>query len=86
MITATSDTRLFVNGSKKTTIANSGTFPLTSGSIYIAALNTTQVPTANYFTEGNYAWATIGDGLTDQQATDYYNIVQAYQTTLGRQV
>ena len=32
------------------------------------------------------AFATIGDGLTDAEATAFYNAVQAYQTTLGRQV
>jgi hypothetical protein len=86
LITSTSDTRLFTNGVKRTTIANSGAFPLTSGNIYIAALNTAQTPAPLYYTQGNYAWASIGDGLTDTQASDYYTIVQAYQTTLGRQV
>ena len=32
------------------------------------------------------AFATIGDGLTDAEATAFYNAVQIYQTTLGRQV
>lgn len=32
------------------------------------------------------AFASIGDGLTDAEATAFYNAVQAYQTTLGRQV
>ena len=86
LITSISDTRLFTNGVKRTTIANSGAFPLTSGNIYISAMNSLQVPAANYYTQGNYAWASIGDGLTDTQASDYYTIVQAYQTTLGRQV
>jgi hypothetical protein len=33
-----------------------------------------------------FAFATIGDGLTDTDATNLYNIVQRYQTSLGRQV
>jgi hypothetical protein len=32
------------------------------------------------------AFSSIGDGLTDAEATALYNAVQAFQTTLGRQV
>lgn len=32
------------------------------------------------------AFASIGDGLTDTEASNFYTAVQAYQTTLGRQV
>jgi hypothetical protein len=32
------------------------------------------------------AFASIGDGLTDTEAANFYTVVQAYQTTLGRQV
>ncbi len=32
------------------------------------------------------AFASIGDGLTDAEALSFYNAVQAYQTTLNRQV
>jgi hypothetical protein len=34
----------------------------------------------------NCAFATIGDGITDAEASSLYTIVQKYQTTLGRQV
>ena len=33
-----------------------------------------------------YAFASIGDGLTDTNASNLYTAVQAFQTTLGRQV
>jgi hypothetical protein len=33
-----------------------------------------------------FSFATIGDGLTDTDALNFYNAVQVYQTTLGRQV
>jgi hypothetical protein len=84
MITDNADTRLFRNGVKLTTIANSGT--TSAGNIFLSAMNRIALPGAGYYTPGNYAWASIGDGLTDTQASDYYTIVQAYQTTLGRQV
>jgi hypothetical protein len=32
------------------------------------------------------AFASIGDGLTDTEATNFYNSVQKFQTTLGRQI
>lgn len=32
------------------------------------------------------AFSSIGDGLTDTEASNYYTAVQAFQTTLGRQV
>jgi hypothetical protein len=34
----------------------------------------------------NFRFFSIGDSLTDQNVTDFYNGVQAFQTTLGRQV
>ena len=40
----------------------------------------------NYPTNREYAFASIGDGLTDTQASDLYTAVQAFQTTLARQV
>ena len=40
----------------------------------------------SYYGDKECAFATIGDGLTDADATNLYTIVQKYQTTLGRQV
>lgn len=40
---------------------------------------------AGYSTK-QYGFASIGDGLTDTEAANFYTAVQAYQTTLGRQV
>jgi hypothetical protein len=38
------------------------------------------------FASREYAFASIGDGLTDTQAGNFYTAVQAFQTTLSRQV
>jgi hypothetical protein len=60
----------------------------------------TTLPTRNYvigayrflngpisgYSSKQCAFATIGDGLTDAEASSLYTIVQKYQTTLGRQV
>jgi hypothetical protein len=52
--------------------------------IYISALN--QPSAAGLFSDRENAFASIGDGLTDTQATDFYNAIQTFQTTLSRQV
>ena len=39
-----------------------------------------------YYSTKQCAFASIGDGLTDAEAANFYTAVQAYQTTLGRQV
>ena len=57
---------------------------LFNGKYYFGALN--ESGTAKFFSRKECAFASIGTGLTDGEATTYYNIVQAFQTTLGRQV
>lgn len=41
---------------------------------------------SSLFTTRNLAFATIGSGMSDSEALTLYNIVQAFQTTLGRNV
>jgi hypothetical protein len=57
---------------------------LKNASIFIGALNNNGSP----FLRSNkeFAFASIGDGLTDTQASNFYTAVQAFQTTLSRQV
>ena len=55
-------------------------------SIYIGARNQSGTPFLYAEAYQNYAFSTIGDGLTDYEAKALYWIVQKYQTTLGRQV
>ena len=52
-----------------------------SGNFYINAYN----PSA-YFSSSNCAFASIGDGMTDTEATTFYNLVQAMQVSLSRAV
>ena len=52
--------------------------------IYIGALNNSGG--SNYYSNRETAFASIGDGLTDAEASSLYDAVQAYQTALGRQV
>ena len=50
----------------------------------IGAMGTGSTPV--YFSTKQCAFASIGDGLTDTEAANFYTAVQAFQTTLGRQV
>jgi len=57
----------------------------TANSVFVGASNG-GVNGPNNLVNGQIAFASIGDGLTDQQESDYYSAVQAFQTTLSRQV
>ena len=50
--------------------------------MYIGALNNPTI----YYGNKQCAFASIGDGLTDTEASNLYTAVQTYQTTLGRNV
>jgi hypothetical protein len=52
--------------------------------IYISARNNNG--TADLFSTRQCAFSSIGDGLTDTQASNFYTAVQAFQTTLSRNV
>ena len=52
--------------------------------IYLGALNNSGA--ASFPTGKQCAFASIGDGLTDAESANFYTAVQAYQTTLSRQV
>jgi len=54
---------------------------LNTSSMYIGASRNN----ANYF-NNEIAFSSIGDGLTDTEAANFYTAVQAYQTTLGRSI
>jgi len=71
------------NGIKKITSAVASTV-LPANPIYIGAFR--DGIGINYYSSKECAFSTIGDGLTDAEATTFYNAVQAFQTTLGRQV
>ena len=53
-------------------------------STYLGADN--RIGTATDFSSKQCAFASIGNGLTDTEAANFYTAVQAYQTTLSRQV
>jgi hypothetical protein len=82
--TTTSNVRQFKNGTKIGTATKSTSSNAINFSIYIGARNTDG--TATDFSPRQCAFASIGDGLTDTEVSDFYTAVQAFQTTLSRQV
>jgi hypothetical protein len=54
-------------------------------SIAICAISSPSLGITQYSSRQS-AFASIGDGLTDAEAANFYTAVQSYQTTLGRQV
>jgi hypothetical protein len=61
---------------------SSGT--MSSINYYIGALNNNGA--TNFYSRKECAFATIGSGLTDTEATNLYSTIQNFQTTLSRQV
>jgi hypothetical protein len=82
--TSSSLATLYRNGSSIGTNTNSVTVILSSFNIYLSASN--DFGTAGAFSNKQIAFASIGDGLTDTEASNFYTAVQAFQTTLSRQV
>lgn len=71
------------NGVKKGTDTISSSISTQAGAIY---LNSYNAGSPNYPSKAICAFASIGDGLTDTEASNFYTSVQAYQITLNRQV
>jgi hypothetical protein len=82
--TANNMLKLFFNGSLLNTNTITETLTRPNISVYIGASRWESG--ANQYTPHENAFASIGDGLTDTQASNLYTAVQAFQTTLSRQV
>ena len=72
------------NNTKLSTNSNIQSSTLPDFNISIGALNSNFG--AQFYTNRQYAFASIGDGLTDAEAANLYTAVQAFQTTLVRNV
>jgi hypothetical protein len=70
-----------INGVTKGTNIGTNISQLPNDVVYIGKINN-----ANFYTNRQCAFASIGDGLTDTEASDFYTAVQAFQTTLNREI
>jgi hypothetical protein len=71
------------NGSKLATGTTASTAPSTA-SVYLGAFNRTS--SVGFYSTKQCAFSSLGDGLTDADVGNLYTAVQAFNTTLGRQV
>jgi hypothetical protein len=76
------NTQGFRNGSQLINGAQTAGVP--NANIYIGALNNNGTPIQ--FTTKQCAFSSIGDGMTNTQASNYYTVVQSFQTSLSRNV
>jgi hypothetical protein len=65
--------------------SSSSASALPPNNIYIGALHNASA-TPQYYSTKECAFATIGDGLTDTEAANFYTAVQAFQVALGRSI
>jgi hypothetical protein len=80
--TTSTSLKLYRNGSLlNTNTASSST--VSSQNIYLGGGNDTSFPS---YSVRQCAFSSIGDGLTDTQASNLYTAVQAFQTTLSRAI
>ena len=82
--TSSTSLKLYNNGSLVSTENSSNTVSAPNLNLFIGARNNNG--TAETYSVKQCAFASIGDGLTDAEALAFYNAVQTFQTTLGRQV
>jgi len=74
----------YKNGTLQATNTTANILSAFANNIYIGAVNLGGTP--DRFSTRQCAFASLGDGLTDTQASNFYTAVQAFQTTLSRQV
>jgi hypothetical protein len=83
--TAPNLSKIFVNGIVRGTQSTTVTTLLPNVSLAIGGTSRGIIP-AYQFSSRQCALASIGDGLTDTEAANFYTAVQTFQTTLNRQI
>ena len=83
--TSATSLKYYTTGVLRATNTTSDTTGFGSVTAYIGAGNYV-TGVAQNFSVLQCAFASLGDGLTDTQASNFYTAVQAFQTTLSRQV
>jgi len=78
------DRRVYKNSTKEATNTTLDSTTLPNFNVFIGARNDNG--TAVVYSDKQLAFSSIGDGLTDTEAANLYTAVQAFQTTLNRNV
>jgi hypothetical protein len=77
-------TTLYKNGINAGNGNSGGSLPTFAS--YLGTLNFTGTPYPLGYINNRIAFHSLGEGLTNTQASDFYTAVQAFQTSLSRQV
>ena len=84
-ILATNNRKTYKNGAVSGVNATTGNADSGTGPIFLLAVN--RMPLlASSFSDKECAFASIGDGLLDSEASALYTIVQQFQTSMNRQI
>jgi hypothetical protein len=83
---AGSDRTIWRNGVLRGSASVYGATTMPNANVSIGALNNGTSNTRGNFSARRCSFATIGDGLNNIEIKQFYTIVQAFQTALGRQV
>lgn len=82
---AATDRILYRNGFTMATQTANEALIYTANDIYIGAQNAGGVG-PQYYSDNRYSFATIGSGLTNTEIVNLTNIINTYQTSLGRNI
>ena len=82
----TAGINLYKNGTSISSSSAAQTRAMFNNDIYIGATNESTTNSPFYFSARQFAFASIGDGLTSTEAGNFYTAVQTFNTTLSRQV
>ena len=82
--TTSTSHKLYKNNTTLGTNTTTNSNLLPNGNVFICGANSTNLGFSS--STKQCAFASIGDGLTDTEAANFYTAVQAYQTTLGRSI
>ena len=81
--TANNVQKLYRNGSQLGSTNTTTSTASANANLYLGARN---IGGGNQYAARECAFATIGDGLNDTESSNLYTAVQAFQTTLSRNV
>jgi hypothetical protein len=77
-------TDIYLNGSQVSTGNSGGTLP--TNKIFIGTTAIGSGAYASGYVKNDFRFVYLSDGLNDTEMSNFYTAVQAFQTTLGRQV
>jgi hypothetical protein len=81
-----SNSIIYKNGVNLQTNSNAQTRAMFNSTIYFGATHDAIADVGRYFSPRQNAFSSIGDSLTDSESFNFYTAVQAFQTTLSRNV